>query len=734
MSRPGGPRFGAGLRAKTLLFGGVPILLSIALVLGLVLWRLRAELVRSSLGQLQAELGRVAAEVERSNIECLTIVRTLALAEREGLFGDRAASSGLARSVLEANPQLTGVYFGYEPDADGHDDQAPAGGAAPPEALGAGGRFQPYWVRDRLDPARIRLEPLVDMESSYYYRAVKNRALGRRESEGIKPEQVAANSSRWTATREEALGREATTAMITEPYLYEGKLLIEQTAPILVDGRFVGIAGVDRALDSLEHFLFGLSPFRTARTTLISRRGRIIASTRDRGIDLKGKDADAIRRLTIKGDRVEDTPAGPLFLPAYLDDQGEPPHRLIDPVTGAESYSASTKLPSGGWTLILTVDEAEVLEPVRPALIQGAGLGLGGLAIVGAVLLGLSGSVARRVGAAGAVARRVAEGDLTVRPVADSGDEAGRLLGDLGGMVRDLGGLVGQVRSSGLELGGTANRISAAAGQQEEAVGQVATAVVEAAAAIDQISASSRELTRTVEEVAEAVLETADLAGRGRARHDAIGVVMRGLADSTEGIAGRFSDIRRNAETIGTVVTTIDRIAQRTNILSLNASIQAEQAGESGLGFSAVAREIRRLSDQTELATADIRRMVEEMQHAVASGVMAIDQFSQGVRREVDEAEQIGTQFQAILAGIEGLTPRFESLRESMVSQDQAAAQIQGAMASMTETSRSAKDSIGDLHLGAARLLAALDDLHDRVRRFRTAEDAGPDPIPDSNP
>ena len=271
------------LRLKILVSIGIPVLLTLGLVLGYTLWRLRAELLRVSVDRIEAELQVVASEVGRANRECLTMARSIAAMQREGMFGKRAETVSLLHALLAANPQFTGAYVGYETDADRQDRSSleQDKSSLDPKSMDATGRFIPYWVRDINNDSLIRLEPLVDMGISYYYTGLKNRMEGRPESAGLNPVQVEANSRFWTSEREAAVRDDPSLGIITEPYIYEGKLIIEQTAPIMIDGRFMGIAGIDRALGALEQFIFSLRPYDSAQITLISRRGRVVASTLD---------------------------------------------------------------------------------------------------------------------------------------------------------------------------------------------------------------------------------------------------------------------------------------------------------------------------------------------------------------------------------------------------------------------------------------------------------------------
>ena len=160
---------------------------------------------------------------------------------------------------------------------------------------------------------------------------------------------------------------------------------------------------------------------------------------------------------------------------------------------------------------------------------------------------------------------------------------------------------------------------------------------------------------------------------------------MRQLADSTSSIGSKLSVISERAANINLVVTTITKVADQTNLLSINAAIEAEKAGEYGLGFLVVAREIRRLADQTAVATLDIERMVKEMQYSVSAGVMEMDKFSDQVRQGVGEVAHIGDQLGQIIAAVQGLTERFDQVTEGMRVQSQGADQIREAVVRLSE-------------------------------------------------
>ena len=132
---------------------------------------------------------------------------------------------------------------------------------------------------------------------------------------------------------------------------------------------------------------------------------------------------------------------------------------------------------------------------------------------------------------------------------------------------------------------------------------------------------------------------------------------MRQVTEASGVISAKLAVLNEKAGNINQVVTTITKVADQTNLLSLNAAIEAEKAGEYGRGFAVVATEIRRLADQTAVATCDIEQMVKEMQTAVSAGVMGMDKFSEEVRRGAQDVQQIGTQLGSIIQQVQALTP-----------------------------------------------------------------------------
>ena len=491
--------------------------------------------------------------------------------------------------------------------------------------------------------------------------------------------------------------------MMTEPYNYEGVLMVEQTFPIIRNGRFAGICGVDRALKDLETLIDGLKPFASAEFLLISRRGRVICSTADK---------------TQQTHRIEETPYADL-LPQFYASAPAHPVFLRDPRDNKFHIFHAALIPVGRWTLVCRIDTSEVTKPALDALLWPIGAALVGVAGIVFILTGLAGAVSRRVGYASGIAQKVAGGDLTCAVTPGGRDETGDLLNALSGMISSLNSLVGKVRMSSIQLVSTATQISASSKSQKTAVHDLGTSTHQMAAAVNEISATSRELSQTMSKVSLTVGETARLANHGRHSLGGLSETMKSLEEATRSISGKLTAISERARNINAVVTTITKVADQTNLLSLNAAIEAEKAGEYGLGFSVVAREIRRLADQTAIGTLDISRIVGEMQSAVSAGVMEMEKFTDEVSRGVRDASGVGHQLGEIINAIEKVTPQFQSITEGMQAQSTGAGQISEAMVQFKESVHTTSAAIGEFEKATTNLYEAVKDLREEISRFK---------------
>jgi hypothetical protein len=273
-----------------------------------------------------------------------------------------------------------------------------------------------------------------------------------------------------------------------------------------------------------------------------------------------------------------------------------------------------------------------------------------------------------------------------------------------------------------INLTSSATQISSSAVHQQSNVTSLMASSNQIASAAKEISATSQELLRTMVDIAEAAERTAGLAHDGRQGLKGMETSMQTLSTASDSISGRLATIRTKAARINAVVTAITKVADQTNLLSLNASIEAEKAGEAGAGFAVVAREIRRLADQSAISTLDIEQIVEEMQEAVASGVAEMRQFSDAVQGGIRAAETIQGQFGEIIERVESIAPRYETVQQGMQNQSVGAKQISDAMWQLTETARQTSDSVNDLNDVSRQLHEAVRILKEHIFKVAAVE------------
>ncbi len=344
----------------------------------------------------------------------------------------------------------------------------------------------------------------------------------------------------------------------------------------------------------------------------------------------------------------------------------------------------------------------------------------GGLSLLfGALLVaGLTRRIVKPIDEAVKATEQVASGDLSVQLSSDDHGETGKLLSALARMVDYLNKLIGQVRTSTETLLQTGDRLSRMTHSQRQEIKQLGTTTLQIAAATQEITATSEELLKTMGNISSGADVTAQLANTGQASLESLEAVMRSLGSATQSISHRLSLITEKANTISGVTTTITRIADQTNLLSLNASIEAEKAGDYGLGFAVLAREIRRLADQTAQATLDIEQMVDEMQDSVTTGVREMDQFTQQVQVSVADTETISDQFNQIIAQIQNLIPAFDVVYEGMRSQSAGAKDIRDSMTVLKESVRISAEALEESALVTESLETAINTLEEGVNNF----------------
>ncbi len=334
--------------------------------------------------------------------------------------------------------------------------------------------------------------------------------------------------------------------------------------------------------------------------------------------------------------------------------------------------------------------------------------------------LWLARSITSPVRQAVEVAESIAAGDLTATVQTSQTMEIGRLLDALDTMTRGLGGLIGRIQAAGERLSSVEADAAEALRRQDRSVRSFGESASEVSAAVSQISATSEQLLESTGRVTEIAREAASVADAGRDGLASMTDSMQKLDEAMNAFTRKLATISQRAAGITSVVTTIAKVADQTNLLSVNATIEAEKAGESGRGFRIVAQEIRRLADQTALATKDIERMVRDMQTAVSSGTMEMDRFRGEVGQRIGEVAHVSEQLGHVIEPVQTVTQALEHVHEGMKTQSQGARQIRNSIESLTEGAGASSASMAVFANSLDALRRAIREMNAEASRFRT--------------
>jgi methyl-accepting chemotaxis protein WspA len=310
-------------------------------------------------------------------------------------------------------------------------------------------------------------------------------------------------------------------------------------------------------------------------------------------------------------------------------------------------------------------------------------------------------------------------GDLSTRLALDRNDEFGTVQTGFNDMVAELAALVSQAQRSSVQVTTSVTEIAATSKQQQATATETAATTTEIGATSREIAATSRDLVRTMTEVTSAADQASILAGSGQQGLARMEETMHSVMGAADLVNSKLAILNEKAGNINQVVVTIVKVADQTNLLSLNAAIEAEKAGEYGRGFAVVATEVRRLADQTAVATYDIEQMVREIQSAVSAGVMGMDKFSEEVRRGMYEVTQVGEQLSQIIHQVQALAPRVLMVNEGMQAQATGAEQINQALVQLGDASSQTVESLRQASFAIDELSQVAVGLRSGVSRFK---------------
>ncbi|WP_029459928.1 methyl-accepting chemotaxis protein [Solidesulfovibrio alcoholivorans] len=734
------------IQTKILLLAGSCLLATAAVLVGYNLYSSNKaqELVSKRVGDLLeqeakrnlATLAANQASVVQSALEDnLITARTMAkvfevvrehmarLAAKDGIPNpSRDIFNDILHRVLENNPAYLGAYSAWEPDAlDGRDKEFAGKTDA---GYDASGRFIPYWNRDA--NGKIARQALADYES----REVNDNGVGK--------------GAWYLGSRE--TGKEI--ALDPLPYIIQGKRdwLATLNAPIKENGKYLGLAGADLRLNFLQDLVKKVDTSLyegRGDVTIISHIGLVVASSEHPeaiGQPLKTivKDWESISQNVEAGRAMLDvSPATGVY-------------RALAPVT-----LGRTDRP---WAVLIRVHpdialaerkalDGQLTQLNRENAMWQVGVGLGVAALALGVLWAFASGLVRPLKQAADYAEKVAEGDFSHTLSLRQTDETGVLARALSRMVDNLKRMIAQAEGKSQEAAAEAERARKAVAEAEEArrhaaeaerqgkldaaasVEDVARAVAQAstdlASQIDQskegadlqrqhageTATAMEQMNATVLEVARNASEAAQGAGTARDKAKDGADVVRQVVAAISGVQVRAATLRDNmdelgkqAEGIGNIIGVISDIADQTNLLALNAAIEAARAGEAGRGFAVVADEVRKLAEKTMTATSEVGNAIRAIQAGARSSIEGVEGAARAVDQATELANRSGDVLGEIVSIVESSADQVRSIATASEEQSAASEQINRAVDDINRISEETADAM-------ARAAGSVDEL-----------------------
>jgi methyl-accepting chemotaxis protein len=318
-----------------------------------------------------------------------------------------------------------------------------------------------------------------------------------------------------------------------------------------------------------------------------------------------------------------------------------------------------------------------------------------------------------------AFSAKVAAGDLTARISPDGDGDLNRLYDNLNGMVADLGQISRAVRSRANEIGQASSGVLAAVSQHASTANQQSAAISEIATTVSEVRMTAEQTATKAAEVAALAQGSAQAGDEGLAAVRSIVDGMGDIRSTLDRLGTNILDLSEQAAQINEIIATVTDFADQSNLLALNASIEAAKAGEQGRGFAVVAAEVRNLADQSKEATAAVRTILGEIQRATNAVVLATEAGSRSADERSGQARHAGEVIGELTSVVHQAAQAVQVIAVSAHEQSVGMDQIATAMNEIRDASTSYAEGSAALERSASDLDAVAGALRDLASRYR---------------
>ncbi|WP_224982196.1 methyl-accepting chemotaxis protein [Geomonas agri] len=368
----------------------------------------------------------------------------------------------------------------------------------------------------------------------------------------------------------------------------------------------------------------------------------------------------------------------------------------------------------------------EVIQAQAPASVRSARLTILALLLVaiGAAFLSalwLDRSVTAPLELAVVTAARIAQRDLTAKVETDDTARTGRLMAAIGSILQHLRDVVTRTSDISSGIAASSSLLQRSSEQMASGAELVACQAQTVATASEQMSATSNEIALNCHEAARNSKQASSAAETGAQVVAQTVEVMNRIADRVNATSRTVESLGARSDQIGAIVGTIEDIADQTNLLALNAAIEAARAGEQGRGFAVVADEVRALAERTTKATREIGEMIKAIQGETKGAVLAMEEGVREVQQGTEEAAKSGAALQEILDQINAVSMQVNQIATAAEEQTATISEITGNITRISEVVQLTVQGSQESSMAAAELASLSDDLGTLVTQFKVA-------------